>query len=67
MVFFVFTVIQILINILYVNSGVSDHKPHSAVSNLCLHCLTLSHKGTLSLYGFNWNFVFLLIGVKDQL
>ena len=63
MVFFAFIVIQISINILYVNSGVSYQKPHSAVSNLRLHCFTMSNKGTLGLYGFNWIFVYQLIGV----
>ena len=34
------------------NSGDLDHTPCFAASDLCLHCLPMSHKKTTGLYGF---------------
>ena len=44
--------IQNLIEHLLANSGDPDQTPHTAASDLGLHCLPMSHKRTLGLYGF---------------
>ena len=36
---------------IHINSVDTDQTPHSAVSDLDLHCLHRSQKGTLGLYG----------------
>ena len=43
--------IQILIDHSVRNSGQADQTPHSVKSDLVLHCLPMSHKRTLGLYG----------------
>ena len=48
-VFFIF--IKIFIEILQANSGDPDQTSRSAASGLGLHCLPMSHKRTLDLYG----------------
>ena len=40
----IYNVFQILKYILKANSAEPDQKPHSAVSDLVLHCLLTSHK-----------------------
>ena len=49
MLWFIF--IHFSIELSQANSGDSDQTPCSVASDLGMHCLTMSHKKTLGLYG----------------